>query len=76
MRTYCHFEGKKYVYLVMEYCDSGDLTDFFDDIRRKKQALGEDDVFLYFMEMTQAVYFLHSNGVAHGAINPTNIFQA
>ena len=69
MKIYEYFEDKNNLYLVFEFCDSGDLSKKHDDY-------GDLDEFTLKFIMYQlfiAVNFLHVNKIVHGDIKRENI---
>lgn len=65
------------IYIVMEYCDEGDLG----NILKKKKKLGlnidEEDVISIFIQLLDALNYCHTrnNRVLHRDIKPQNIFM-
>ncbi|XP_077015641.1 serine/threonine-protein kinase ULK1 isoform X1 [Tamandua tetradactyla] len=57
------------VYLVMEYCNGGDLADYLHTMR----TLSEDTIRLFLRQMAGAMRLLHSKGVIHRDLKPQNI---
>ncbi|XP_058137183.1 serine/threonine-protein kinase ULK1 isoform X2 [Dasypus novemcinctus] len=57
------------VYLVMEYCNGGDLADYLHAMR----TLSEDTIRLFLRQMAAAVRLLHSKGIIHRDLKPQNI---
>ena len=55
--------------LVMEWAIYGSLFDFI----RKNKSLSEETSFKYFIQVANAVYFLHKNDLIHRDIKPENI---
>lgn len=61
----------EFVYLVMEYCDGGDLlgtlqahpTGYFEEALAVR----------YFRQIVRAVNYLHRNGIAHRDLSLENI---
>lgn len=46
-----------------------------DSLSAENKILCEDDVFYYFIQVTQALHFLSENGLVHGGICPENILM-
>lgn len=57
------------VYLIMEYCQNGDLYKFVSE----RGALTEAQARFYFAQLVSAVQHLHENGIAHRDLKPENI---
>ncbi|XP_052023664.1 serine/threonine-protein kinase ULK1 isoform X2 [Apodemus sylvaticus] len=57
------------VYLVMEYCNGGDLADYLHTMR----TLSEDTVRLFLQQIAGAMQLLHSKGIIHRDLKPQNI---
>ena len=62
-------ESKTKFDLVMEYASKGSLFDFI----RKNHHLSEDLSFSIFIQVVNAVYFLHKNDLIHRDIKPENL---
>ncbi len=62
-------ETKKSFDMVLEYANTGSL---FHHIRRKK-GFDEKNAFMYFIQVCNAIYFLHKNNLIHRDIKPENI---
>ena len=62
-------ESKSNFDLVMEYASHGSLFDFI----RKKKNLSEELSFSIFIQVVNAIYFLHKNDLIHRDIKPENL---
>ncbi|CAL1526109.1 unnamed protein product, partial [Lymnaea stagnalis] len=58
-----------YIYLIMEYCNGGDLSRFI----RSKRALPEHIVKRFLQQIASAMKFLWDKNVAHMDLKPQNI---
>ncbi|XP_061107039.1 serine/threonine-protein kinase 3-like [Conger conger] len=68
------FEDIKDLYIVMEYCEGGDLS---QEIQKHKDTGGyftEDQILSWFAEISSAVQHVHENNILHRDIMPQNIY--
>ena len=63
------------VSIVMEYADDGDLSDKIGKRKVSNQLLDEDFILRYLVQVTQALYYLHSHGILHRDIKTANLFM-
>jgi len=54
VRLFASLEDDKYIYLVLEYANKGNLFSLI----RSKGALNEDEAFYFFIQACSGVYFL------------------
>ncbi|PSN54418.1 hypothetical protein C0J52_10975 [Blattella germanica] len=57
------------VFLVMEYCNGGDLADYL----AIKGTLSEDTIRLFLCQLAGAMKALHAKGIVHRDLKPQNI---
>ncbi|KAJ8257104.1 hypothetical protein COCON_G00192560 [Conger conger] len=57
------------VFLVMEYCNGGDLADYL----QAKGTLREDTLRVFLQQIAAAMRILHSKGIIHRDLKPQNI---
>ena len=69
VKMYYSFQGKEYLYLVMEYLNGGDLYSLLS----KYGYLDEEWVRKYSAEILMALEFLHSQKIVHRDVKPDNI---
>lgn len=65
-----HFETDTHVYLVLEFCENGDL---FEAIQHEKGPLQTEHVRAFMLQLVDAVEHMHSRGFYHRDIKPENI---
>ncbi|KAJ3499635.1 hypothetical protein NLG97_g197 [Lecanicillium saksenae] len=65
------FETDSHIYLVLEFCDQGDL---YEAIRNGHGPLQTEHVRQFMLELVDAVEYIHSKGIYHRDIKPENIF--
>lgn len=62
-------ETSQYVYIVMEYCNGGDLADYL----LQRVTLSEDTIRLFTKQICAAMKALQSKGIIHRDLKPQNI---
>ena len=70
IKLYDIFENVDYIYIIMEYCQGGDL---FSYLQKKKFVLEEEKVAIIMYKLCKAVHYVHSYGIAHRDIKPENV---
>ncbi|GMS87764.1 hypothetical protein PENTCL1PPCAC_9939 [Pristionchus entomophagus] len=64
----CH-ETQTHVFLVMEYCNGGDLADYL----QQKGTLKEDTIHHFVVQIARAIEAMSSKGIVHRDLKPQNI---
>ena len=59
----------------MEYADDGDLSEKIGRRRVTNQLMDEDSILRLVVQVTQALFYLHSRGILHRDIKTANIFM-
>lgn len=62
-------ETSTHVFLVMEFCNGGDLADYLSGMG----TLSEDTIRLFLKQIAAAMKALHTKGVVHRDLKPQNI---
>ncbi|XP_074643848.1 serine/threonine-protein kinase unc-51-like isoform X2 [Tubulanus polymorphus] len=62
-------ETTHHVYLVMEYCNGGDLADYL----HTKGTLSEDTIALFLRQIAGAMKALNAKGIVHRDLKPQNL---
>jgi len=60
---------ESYIYIVMEYCDGGDLSTFI----HSRQKLNEKVCQLFLQQLASALHYLRQNNVSHMDLKPKNL---
>ena len=69
---YCN---KHVLYIVMEYCPSGDLRQhLLEHYLLRARKVPEETALSWFTQLCMAVDFAHRQGVLHRDLKPSNIF--
>ena len=62
-------ESSLHVYLVMEFCNGGDLADYL----QAKGTLSEDTIRIFLQQIASAMTAMHSKGIVHRDLKPQNL---
>ncbi len=73
IRLYSVKETDKEINIIMEYAKNGNL---YQLITQNKTGFSEIQAFRYFIQVINAVYFLHENQIIHRDIKPENLLIA
>eukprot|EP00397_Hematodinium_sp_SG-2012_P036451 GEMP01039354.1.p1 GENE.GEMP01039354.1~~GEMP01039354.1.p1 ORF type:complete len:520 (+),score=129.96 GEMP01039354.1:3-1562(+) len=66
------FEDFRYLYIVLEYCEGGDLLSRILEM----QQFNERSAALFVKEILSAVYYMHENSFIHRDLKPDNFLFA
>ena len=72
VKLYETYEDARYIYLVMELCEGGELFDKLIEMGH----FTEQQAVLLFSQMLSAVAYLHSRNIAHRDLKPENFLFA
>jgi len=73
IKYYETYESPNYIYLVMEYCQGGEL---FDKLTTRGEDFTEQRAAEIMKSLFLAVNHCHSNGIAHRDLKPENIMYS
>jgi serine/threonine protein kinase len=69
--------GENMLYILMEYCDGGDLAELHERAMRRAPTRGltEDEVWSVFIQLLMALRYLHfEHRILHRDLKPQNVF--
>ncbi|CAF1567423.1 unnamed protein product, partial [Didymodactylos carnosus] len=64
-----YFEDQKYVYLILELCQYGDLEKYL----KIKRTLNENETRVYVKQVIEGLQYLHDHGILHRDIKLQNL---
>ena len=62
-------------YIIMEYADGGDLQLKINEHKLKHIPIKEENILNWFIEMCEAINYIHSQKIIHRDLKPNNIFD-
>ena len=72
IRLYDVFENLSFIYIIMEYCEGGDL---FSYLEKRNFKIPEKNAAVIIEQLSTAVYYLHEYGIVHRDLKPENIIM-
>ncbi|KAA6364825.1 MAG: putative Serine/Threonine kinase domain protein, partial [Streblomastix strix] len=60
-------------YLVMEYCEGGDLQKYIQDMKKSGSMIGVEDAWNFIEQLLSPIQQFHENRIIHGDLKPSNI---
>ena len=70
------FQDKEGIYIIMEYCEYGDLYTLLHSVRKKKIYINEDIIWDISFQCLLALEYLHNKNIIHRDIKLLNIFMS
>ena len=61
------------LFIVMPYCEGGDLDSVIKAAKKNKSIIQEDKIIKWIIQIGLGLHFLHENGVVHRDLKPNNI---
>jgi NIMA (never in mitosis gene a)-related kinase 1/4/5 len=68
------FLDDPFLFIVLEYCDGGDLSDAIRKAKSKGRFFAEERILLWLSQLLSALSFCHSNLVLHRDLKAENVF--
>ena len=76
VKYYKSFREEDQLYIIMEYFDNGDLSDYVKVLKYDKNLDKKPEIWNIFYQSISGLNYLHTSGVVHRDIKPENIFMA
>ena len=73
IRLYEIFEDSRYISIIMELCEGGDLFQKINELAEKDKSFSEKEAVKIFKQLISAVSYCHSQGICHRDLKPQNI---
>jgi NIMA (never in mitosis gene a)-related kinase len=74
VKYYDSFEINNNLYIVMEYCEGGDLYTYIANIKKKNTQLNETFIWKTFIKISLGLYHIHKKKILHRDLKSLNIF--
>ena len=77
VKYYESFYLSQNIYIVMEYCEKGDLCTYMSERQKNKKQnyqFDEDFIWKLFIQISIGLYYIHSKKILHRDIKTLNIF--
>ena len=77
VKYYESFYLSQNIYIVMEYCEKGDLCTYMSERQKNKKQnyhFDEDFIWKLFIQISLGLYYIHSKKILHRDIKTLNIF--
>ncbi|KAJ5075135.1 serine/threonine-protein kinase [Anaeramoeba ignava] len=68
-----NYQDADLIYVVMEYCDLGDLNEYLELKKDKNEKLSIEEVTEIFGQIVLGLRFLYEKGIVHRDLKPENI---
>ncbi|CAJ1425938.1 unnamed protein product [Effrenium voratum] len=60
--------------IIMQYCEGGDLATYIKDMRKQRQRIDEQQIMHYFVQILQALQYIHGERILHRDLKTSNLF--
>ena len=74
VKYYDSFEEHNNLFIVMEYCENGDLSSYLSKMKKKVKSLSENTIWKFFIQMSLGLAYIHSKKILHRDLKSLNIF--
>ena len=73
VKIFDHFEYNKNYYIVMEYCENGDLSNLINKYKKEKKKIENNLIWKIIHSVFNAINELYNFNIIHRDIKPSNI---
>ena len=67
-------KDNKFINIITEYAEEGNLLQKFEEQKKKNQYFEENELLDWFIQILLALKYIHEKNILHRNINPSNIF--
>ncbi|KAA6385570.1 MAG: putative NEK protein kinase [Streblomastix strix] len=60
-------------FLIMEYCEGGDLHQYIEEMKKSRSWISEEDAWSTISQLVFAIHQLHNHRIIHGDLKPQNV---
>ncbi|KAA6367632.1 MAG: putative Serine/threonine protein kinase, partial [Streblomastix strix] len=60
-------------FLIMEYCEGGDLQKYIEDMKKSGKMISVEDAWLIFSQLVSVISQMHSHKIIHGDLKLSNV---
>lgn len=76
VRLYDHFNSNKYIFLVLEFCEGGDLSKYIKKYKNVSACgVGEEISIKFLKQIASGLLFLSQKSLIHRDLKPANILM-
>ena len=65
---------KEKLYIIMEYCENGDLRKFINNYKNKNEKISQNKIIRISLGICEGLKEIHSKNIIHRDLKPENIF--
>ena len=74
VKYYESFEINNFFYIIMEYCEKGNLSSLIINLKKKNKHLTENQIWKFFIQICIGLSYIHNKKILHRDLKTKNIF--
>ena len=74
VKYYDSYEEDNSFYIIMEYCDNSDLSDFIKKYKKDGKLIDENIIYIIVLDICKGLKEIHSKSLIHRDLKPENLF--